>query len=290
MSDDTPTERHPAQGANGDGSGADGTAADDATRAMPTPNGNDTPTELVDQVPDAQTGDDMPTARLVYSGVAPAAPVGSDAPTQAYVPYTPPRAPEPAAATPPPPPIPEEPTSHRRLRVAAIVVGTLIAAAIIVLVLVFTTRDDETVAAPEASATPTPTAEAPAEPAPAETPAATPTPTPSETPTPTPTPSPIAGATFTSFAPEDNSVVECPDEESSVPLFFEWASDGAAEAWIGAATDDAQAEPIAEVDPNGSYDGLVFDCSLVTEDFTVTLDNGAGTVTHATVTLVRQVP
>jgi hypothetical protein len=90
---------------------------------------------------------------------------------------------------------------------------------------------------------------------------------------------------FTAFSPEDESIVSCPDSTSLHALEFSWSSTGATEAWFSTGTDDAAANPDAQVDPSGSYSDATFDCSRSSQIYTVTLDNGAGDLTSHTITI-----
>ncbi|HEV7812702.1 MAG TPA: hypothetical protein VGO99_07025 [Leifsonia sp.] len=193
--------------------------------------------------------------------------MNDDAPTEKFSPPVEP--PEPATRT------PGVPRASNAPRIALIVIGSILAAAIAVLLLVLATRDDDPATATGASesAAPAPSETPPEEPAPVE-----------------PEPESGQGAAFTYFAPEDGTRIECPDEGSSVPLTFSWSSTGAQAAWIGVGTDDAKTDPYAEVEPTGTFDQLSYECAAESGTYTVTLDDGAGTVTHATVTLVRQSP
>ncbi|PRY70114.1 hypothetical protein B0I08_101241 [Glaciihabitans tibetensis] len=284
MSDDeTPTEAYNTN---------DGDAP---TRRMPQQPA-DTPTERIGATP-SQPGD-APTERM---GATPprdsAAAPGSDAATE-YIPV----AGVAASATPPPPLGPDPvanpestpPGRSRALLITLIAIGAALVIALIVLIIMLTSNDDTPVPvdSPTASVSATPT------PAPSTTPSS-PTPSPTESSTPSPTPAPSAtstptatappaasAATFTAFSPEDGAPVLCNDAESQQPVDFAWTSTGAAQAWFGIGTDDAKANPDADVDPSGTYSTL-YDCSLETETFTVTLDNGDGVLTHRTVTLNR---
>jgi len=164
--------------------------------------------------------------------------------------------------------------------IAFIVIAALLLLALTLLLYSLATRGPETipapVASPEASEVPTPT------PTPTE-------PEPEASPEPTPSEEPVndQGAAFTTFSPESGTPVRCPDETSSIPLTFEWTSTGAEGAWIGVGTDDAKAAPFAEVDTSGVFADISYQCANQSEIYTVTLDDGAGTLTHATVTLER---
>ena len=270
MSDDTPTERFDpnAPDPKNPASNSGGAPSDDV---------GDAPTRRLDQ-----TGGDAPTER--FAGIP-----GNDAPTERFA-TTSGRSesdPLPLARGPQAPrPVLAEPTAtkSRGPMIAFIVIAVVMLLALIVLLFNLANRDPSTVPAPVASA------EVSAEP--------TPTPTPTETepeasadPTPEPTPSeePVddQGAAFTTFSPESGTPISCPDETSSIPLTFEWTSTGAEAAWIGVGTNDAKAEPFAEVDTSGVFTDISYQCANASEIYTVTLDDGAGTLTHATVTLER---
>ena len=261
MSDDTPTERFdpnvpdpktPASSAGGTPtSSAGGTPTDDS---------GDAPTRRFDQA-----GSDAPTERF-------ATPSGRSE-TQPLPPPRVPQVPRPVLAQP-------TATKSRGPMIAFIVIVAVLLLALTLLLFNLATRGPETVPAPVASPE---TSEAP-----------TPTPTPTEpepeaSPEPTPSEEPVAdpGAAFTTFSPESGTPVSCPDETSSIPLTFEWTSTGATAAWIGVGTNDAKAEPYAEVDTSGVFTDISYQCSNPSEIYTVTLDDGAGTLTHATVTLER---
>lgn len=238
--------------------------------------GGDEPTRRLPQQPD-----DAPTERFSPTGNDASSPPRNDAPTERFVPS--------ASAEPSHPVVAASPrTAPARTsnapRIALIIVGSLLAAAIAVLLLVLATRGEAPAPAPAASenATPAPSETEETEPEPEPEPAPAPAPEPESE------PDPAQGARFTSFAPEDSTAVSCPDESASVPLEFAWTSEGAQAAWIGVGTDDAKANPFAEVEPSGSFSELAFDCAVESEFYTVTLDDGAGTISHATVTLLRE--
>lgn len=291
MTDDTPTERFDPNAADPNApdpkapaSNAGGTPIDDVgdapTRRLDQA-GGDAPTE-----PFAPTGgsvgDQTPTER--FSG-----PAGNDAPTERFAAAPPLSEPEPLAPAPgprAPQPVlaPPTATKSRGPMIAFIVIVAVLVIAMAALLYDLATRDPETapapVASPDASEVPTPT------PTPSETePEASAEPTPEPTPSEEPTDDP--GAAFTTFSPESGTPVSCPDETSSIPLTFEWTSTGADAAWIGVGTEDAKAQPFAQVDPSGVFTGISYQCANPSEIYTVTLDDGAGTLTHATVTLER---
>lgn len=242
-----------------------GTTANDAPTERYGVTPEETPTERYSVPPD-----DAVTRR--YSSPA------DDAPTERYA-----AAPVLSAAPVARPSTPRDPErSSNAKTITLIVIGSILVAAIAILLLVLATRGNEP--APVASPSPSASTEPSASPTPSETPTSSPTPTPSAS----VSPPPAQGAEFTSFAPEDNSAVECPDDTSSVPLTFTWASTGAERAWIGVGTNDAQANPFAEVPTSGTFEDISFQCSNASEVYTVTLDDGAGTLTNATVTLVRE--
>ncbi|WP_281886602.1 hypothetical protein [Agromyces rhizosphaerae] len=95
------------------------------------------------------------------------------------------------------------------------------------------------------------------------------------------TPAPVF--TTTAYEPE---IANC-DGVSSVPLRFQWMSDGAEQAWFGIGTTDAKAAPYEEVFPNEEvYEGVSFQCSEESEIYTVTLE-GPGGITSHTFEVVR---
>ena len=270
MSDDTPTERFNT-------------------------NDDDAPTKKFPVQPEAQQpadGSRMPPAAAPRSAF-------DDAPTEFIGAAIPPRAAQSSRLgsnvppTTPGSPAPGTPGDaeaakkrRRTITIWLIVAGVVLVAVIAVLASVLLTRGSTPIAAPTSSSSPS--ASAPAapsqEPEPSETATTEPAP-----PEPTPTsPPPVQGAAFTSFTPADNSPVVCPDEFSTAPLTFSWSSTGAALAWIGVDTDNAKANPHAEVDTTATYRDLGFDCSKETQLFTVTLDDGTGRLTSQSVTLVRQ--
>lgn len=285
MSDDTPTERFDpnAPDPKTPASDAGGTPLDpgDAPTRRMDQAGSDAPTEPF-AAAGGSAGDEAPTERL-------AGPAGNDAPTERFAttsgrsetqPFPPPLVPQ------EPRPVLAEPTASksRAPMIAFIVIATVLLLALALLLYNLATRDSGTapapVASPEASEVPTPT------PTPSETePEASPQPTPD--PTPSEEPMDDQGAAFTTFSPESGTPVSCPDETSSIPLTFEWTSTGAEAAWIGVGTNDAKAEPFAEVDTSGVFTGISYQCANASEIYTVTLDDGVGTLTHATVTLER---
>jgi hypothetical protein len=126
---------------------------------------------------------------------------------------------------------------------------------------------------------------------PSEEPSETPTPEPTEEPAPEPEPTVVpepVGAAFVTFSPADGTAVDCADETSLVPLTFSWSSTGAQLAWFATGSANAKAAPDSEVDPTDTYRDATFDCSLETELYTVTLDDGTGKLTHQNVNLVRE--
>ena len=258
MSDDTPTERFSA---NGD---------DDApTKKFPVQPAAGQPTDGsgMPQSPTPRaSSDDAPTEFL-----GAAIPARTSQPQRAAGSGLPPASP----GTPPPPASPSDADAARKrkrtITIWLIVAGVVLIAAIAVLATVLLTRDSAPTAAPTTSATPS--ASAPVTPSQEPQPSASQTEAPApppETPTTTPVP-PAQGAVFTSFTPEDNTPVACPDEFSTAPLTFTWSSTGASLAWIGVDTDNAKANPHAEVDTTATYRDLGFDCSKETQKFTVTL-------------------
>ncbi len=268
MSDDTPTGRF------------DPNAPDPTTPASDSddtpPDSGDAPTRRFDHA-----GDDAPTEKFTASG----APAGDETPTERFA------GPSGRSETQrlPPPQGPQGPrpvlaertaTTSRGPMIAFIVIAAVLLLALALLLYNLATRDPETVPAPAAS------------PEASEVP--TPTPTPSEpqsepVPDPTQSEEPVddQGAAFTTFSPESGTPVSCPDDTSSIPLTFEWTSTGAEAAWIGVGTNDAKAEPFAAVDTSGVFTDISYQCANPSEIYTVTLDDGAGTLTHATVTLER---
>ena len=290
MSDDTPRGRFPND---------DDTPRDETPTEAFNAHGNDTPTEAFDP-----NGGDAPTRRLpqqpdptVRQPQQPEQPrPGSDAPTEflgrvpssgaagygagQYNALPPQRAPQ-TAPRQTPPPMP--PKKSKALPTILIVLGALLLIAIVVLLLVLNDRNSTPATVP----TTTPSA--------SSTPSASPTP--SESPTPSPTPEPteepapeVDELTFTSFTPADGSVIACPDEESVEPLTFTWSSTGAELAWFGTGVTNAKATPDASVDPTATYRDAEFDCSMESQIYTVTIDDGTGAITNNTVELLRGTP
>jgi hypothetical protein len=68
-----------------------------------------------------------------------------------------------------------------------------------------------------------------------------------------------------------------------------WTSSGAVRAWIGIATDNAKQEPYSEVPPSGAAT-LPFPCSNASQKYTVTLEDGSGTLAHQSSTVERSMP
>ena len=149
----------------------------------------------------------------------------------------------------------------------SILAGVLLIAVIVLVVVLLTGGSDEE----EPVAAPTPTATETTEPEPTE----------SEEPEDggdgggETTPAPVF--TTTAFEPEG---ALC-DGVSSVPLRFQWMSDGAEQAWFGVGTTDAKAAPYEEVFPNEEvYEGVSFQCTEASEIYTVTLEGPGGVTSH----------
>ena len=79
---------------------------------------------------------------------------------------------------------------------------------------------------------------------------------------------------------EPDPVIQTP------PIVVEWSSTGAVQAWIGADTTDAQAEPYSEVDLSGSF-GTEFLCPDDSITWTVTLLGADGSIVSQTATIVN---
>ncbi len=268
----------------------------------------DTPTERFD-VTGAAEGD-APTQQ--YEAVD-----AGDAPTRAFTrPFEQPAAMPPAASAPPPtaptqiyrttPPPPVFPTGSapigggpaasaapatagaatagRRLSggaIALIVLAGILLIALVVLVLMLLQRGGDP--APIASGSPSPSAT----PSESASPSATPSPTPTPTPTPTETAPPAPAPEFTIFQAENTA--NCPDDMSSVPLFWSWSIEGASTVWFGIGTDDARAEPFEEVPATATYE-FAYQCSEESQLYTVSAENADGLITHRTVEVVRLLP
>jgi hypothetical protein len=128
-------------------------------------------------------------------------------------------------------------------------------------------------------------------PSPSQTDSATPTPTPtlaSPSPEPEdeeePPPPPVPVPGFDSFsAPSDAG---CEDGDSSRPLTFSWSSDDAVTAYIGVQTNNAKSAPYeGDLPPVYTYTNLNYQCDHDSQYYTVTLEDGAGHLTHKTVTI-----
>ena len=61
-------------------------------------------------------------------------------------------------------------------------------------------------------------------------------------------------------------------------------------AWFGTGVTNAKATPDASVDPTATYRDAEFDCSMESQIYTVTIDDGTGAITNNTVELLRGTP
>lgn len=226
---------------------------------------DDQPTRRFDRSDPAARGSDSPDS----------GPREPDAPTERFE-----QAPLGAAAGDTRPTAPQE-KKRQTLMITLISIIALLVVALIVLVIVWASRDNASAPAAAVSSS----ASASASPTPSPTPSATPTAS-----APSPTPPPVTtGPSFTSFSPNANSTVHCPDA-NPVPLTFTWSSSGATKAWIGVGTTNAKTAPFAEVDPTDTYKDISFQCSNASEIYTVTLEDAAGNLMSHTVKLVRVQP
>jgi hypothetical protein len=166
-------------------------------------------------------------------------------------------------------------------------VGALLIIAIVVLILTLQARPGSLVAqsSPTATATgmnsPTPVfSETAVSPSPVPEPVQTEAPPP---PPPPPPADPVPG--FDSFsAPTDAG---CEAGDTARELTFSWASDDAVRAYIGVQTKNAKSAPYeGDLPPVYTY-ALNYQCDLSSQFYTVTLEDGAGHLTHKTVTISK---
>lgn len=202
--------------------------------------------------------------------------MSDDTPTERF---QPPTAPLPAAnsgtasATEPP-----EEGRKRGMLIALIAIAAAILLALIVLIVVLVGNTGS----PEASPTPTATLSESPSPTPEETESPEPSASPSAT---TPPPPPPQSPSFATFSGPDRA--SCPDTSSAVAITWSWSSTNAVRAWFGIGTTDARAEPFESVPTTVTYT-FNYQCSEPSQIYTVTLEDSAGRVTHATVEIVRQ--
>jgi hypothetical protein len=180
----------------------------------------------------------------------------------------------------------DEPKSKTLLYVLIGVGGALLIAVIILLVVLLTRPATST----NVSETPIPTAttsETPSEvPSESPTPVSTPTAsTPTETAAPPPAP-PAAVPGFDSFSAPSHA--GCQDGDDQKPLTFTWSSDDATKAYIGVGTNNAKTGAYeGDLPPSYTYTNLNYQCSQASQIYTVTLEDGAGHLTHKTVTITK---
>lgn len=174
--------------------------------------------------------------------------------------------------------------NSRTLLYALIGVGALLLIAIIVLIVTLLNGP----AAPTETASPTPTVSSPS-PTPTED-SASPTPTPSATEAeeepapPPPAPAPVPG--FDSFSATQDAGCQAGDTQK--PLTFSWSSDDAVRAYIGVQTNNAKAAPYeGNLPPVYTYTNINYNCEQASQYYTVTLEDGAGHLTHKTVTITK---
>ncbi len=206
--------------------------------------------------------------------------MSDDTPTERF---QPPTAPLPAAnsgtasATEPP-----EEGRKRGMLIALIAIAAAILLALIVLIVVLVGNTGS----PEASPTPTATLSESPSPTPEETESPEPSDEPSASPSATtPPPPPPQSPSFATFSGPDRA--SCPDTSSAVAITWTWSSTNAVRAWFGIGTTDARAEPFESVQTTVTYT-FNYQCSEPSQIYTVTLEDSAGRVTHATVEIVRQ--
>lgn len=204
--------------------------------------------------------------------------MSDDTPTERF---EPPTAPLPAATA---TTTIEPPTLGRQrgmlIALIAIAAGILLALVVLIVVLV------GNAGSPEASPAPTATLSEALSPTPEETESPEPSGEPSASPSATtPPPPPPQSPSFATFSGADRAA--CPDTSSAVAITWSWSSTNAVKAWFGIGTTDARAEPFESVPTTATYT-FTYQCSEPSQIYTVTLEDSAGRVTHATVEIVRQ--
>lgn len=205
--------------------------------------------------------------------------MSDDTPTERF---EPPTAPLPAAGATTTTEPPEE-GRKRGMLIALIAIATAILLALIVLIVVLVGN----AGSPEASPAPTATLSESPSPTPEETESPEPSDEPSAEPSATtpPPPPPPQSPSFATFSGADRAT--CPDTSSAVAITWSWSSTNAVRAWFGIGTTDARAEPFESVPTTVTYT-FNYQCSEPSQIYTVTLEDSAGRVTHATVEIVRQ--
>ena len=176
-----------------------------------------------------------------------------------------------------------EAAKSRTLLYVLIGIGVLLLVAVVVLIATLSGRG-------QTGADPTPSASVSETPSP--TPSVTetsssPSPEPSESEAAEePPPPPAAVPGFDSFsAPSDAG---CQEGDDQVQLTFSWSSDDAVRAYIGVKTNNAKAAMYeGDLPPVYTYMNLYYTCDQASQYYTVTLEDGAGHLTHKTVTITK---
>lgn len=175
-------------------------------------------------------------------------------------------------------------------RIVIVIGAVALLVALIALLIWFLVPQDDT-PGPWRSASPSATSSASG--STSASPSATSSDEPAASAAPTPTAAPSAPAqptaTISSFAvtPE---IAACPDERgSTAPLTFTWESSGGERAWIGVGTNDASAQPFAEVSLTSSgYTDVVYECRGAEQLFTLTVQGPDGSVSSS-LSVVREI-
>lgn len=167
----------------------------------------------------------------------------------------------------------------RTLLYVLIAIGALLLVAVIALILTLLTNKD----LPSADPSPTVTASSTPSPTPSE-PSATPTPTQTEAPAPPPAPAPDPIPGFDSFTYEKDA--GCQPGDAQQQLTFAWSSDDAVRAYVGVQTNNAKTGSYSgELPAVYTYTDIYYNCDQASQYYTVTLEDGAGHLTHKTVTI-----
>lgn len=167
----------------------------------------------------------------------------------------------------------------RTLLYVLIGIGALLLIAVIVLIATLLSSNGTPATAPSRTSTVSPTPS----PTPSEA-SATPTPTQTDEPVvePAPAPDPIPG--FDSFAYEQDA--GCQPGDSQQQLTFSWSSDDAVRAYVGVQTNNAKTGSYSgELPAVYTYTDIYYNCDQASQFYTVTLEDGAGRLTHKTVTI-----
>lgn len=175
-----------------------------------------------------------------------------------------------------------EAAKSRTLLYVLIGLGVLLLIAIVILIATLVGRP---VNSADPTPTPTTTESITPSPTPTETSASpSPEPEPDETeePPPPPPPAPVPG--FDSFSAQSDAGCQAGDTQKQ--LTFSWSSDDAVRAYIGVQTSNAKAAPYeSDLPPVYTYTNLYYNCDQDSQFYTVTLEDGAGHLTHKTVTI-----